>query len=71
MMGVVMSRDECGMLMMRALAQRGVIAVYAHYNPYILQLMPPLIIEPDEVDEVLDAMDGALTEVGEAIAARA
>ncbi|MCH7836459.1 MAG: aminotransferase class III-fold pyridoxal phosphate-dependent enzyme, partial [Chloroflexi bacterium] len=71
MMGVVMSRDECGMLMMRALAQRGVIAVYAHYNPYILQLMPPLIIEPDEVDEVLDAMDGALTEVGEAIAAHA
>ena len=71
MIGVVMSRDECGMLMMRALAQRGVIAVYAHYNPYILQLMPPLIIEPDEVDEVLDAMDGALTEVGEAIAARA
>jgi adenosylmethionine-8-amino-7-oxononanoate aminotransferase len=33
--------------------------------------MPPLIIEPDEVDEVLDAMDGALTEVGEAVAARA
>ncbi len=67
MMGVVMSRDECGMLMARALAHRGVIAVYAHYNPYILQLMPPLIIQPDEVDEVLDAMDGALAEVGESI----
>jgi acetylornithine/succinyldiaminopimelate/putrescine aminotransferase len=71
MMGVVMSRDECGMLMARALAKRGVIAVYAHYNQYILQLMPPLIIQTDEVDEVLDAMDGALAEVGEAIAARA
>ena len=71
MIGVVMSRDECGMLMARALAKRGVIAVYAHYNPNILQLMPPLIIQPDEVDEVLDAMDGAFDEVGAAIEARA
>jgi acetylornithine/succinyldiaminopimelate/putrescine aminotransferase len=67
MIGVVMSRDECGMLMARALAKRGVIAVYAHYNPHILQMMPPLIIQPDEVDEVLDAMDGAMAEVAEAI----
>jgi acetylornithine/succinyldiaminopimelate/putrescine aminotransferase len=71
LMGVVMSRDECGMLMARALAHRGVIAVYAHYNPNILQLMPPLIIQPDEVDEVLDAMDDALVEVAESIGARA
>ena len=71
MIGVVMSREECGMLTMRSLAKRGVIAVYAHYNPNILQLMPPLIIQADEVDEVLDAMDGALAEVGETIAARA
>lgn len=71
MMGVVMSRRECGMLMARALAQRGVIAVYAHYNPHILQLMPPLTIQPQEVDEVLEAMDGALEEVGQSIGARA
>jgi acetylornithine/succinyldiaminopimelate/putrescine aminotransferase len=71
LMGLVMSRDECGMLMARALAKRGVIAVYAHYNPYILQLMPPLIIQPDEVDEVLDAIDGAVEEVGESIGAHA
>ncbi len=71
MIGVVMSPPQAGVLMMRALAKRGVIAVYAHYNPNILQLMPPLVIRADEVDEVLDAADGALTEVGEAIAARA
>jgi putrescine aminotransferase len=71
MIGVVMSRDECGMLMARALAKRGVIAVYSHYSPHILQLMPPLIIQPDEVDEVLDAMDGAFQEVGESISAPA
>jgi len=69
MIGVVMSRDECGMLMARALAKRGVIAVYAHYNPNILQLMPPLVIQPDEVDEVLEACDGAFEEVGQALGA--
>src|SRR3970282_1687335 len=48
MIGVVMSHRDCGMLMARVLAARGVIAVYAHYNPNILQLMPPLIIQPHE-----------------------
>ena len=67
MIGVVMSLPQAGMLMARALAKRGVIAVYAHYNPYILQLMPPLIIKPEEVDEVLDAMDGAMADVGNSL----
>ncbi len=67
MIGVVMSHKDCGMLMARALAARGVIAVYAHYNPHILQLMPPLVIQPDEVDEVLDAFDSAFQEVGSAM----
>jgi len=67
MIGVVMSHKDCGMLMARALAARGVIAVYAHYNPHILQLMPPLVIQPEEVDEVLDAFDGAFQEVGTAL----
>ncbi len=67
MIGVVMSHKDCGLLMARALAQRGVIAVYAHYNPHILQLMPPLIIQPHEVDEVLDAFDGAFQEVAAAL----
>ncbi|MDP2675886.1 MAG: aminotransferase class III-fold pyridoxal phosphate-dependent enzyme [Dehalococcoidia bacterium] len=67
MIGVVMSHKDCGMLMARALAARGVIAVYAHYNPNILQLMPPLIIQAEEADEVLDAFDGAFQEVGTAL----
>src|SRR3990172_2297062 len=67
MIGVVMSHKDCGMLMARALAARGVIAVYAHYNPHILQLMPPLVIQPEEVDEVLDAFDSAFQEVGTAL----
>ena len=29
--------------------------------------MPPLVIQPEEVDEVLDAFDGAFQEVGTAL----
>jgi acetylornithine/succinyldiaminopimelate/putrescine aminotransferase len=64
MMGLILAGPECGPLMSRALARRGVIAVFSGYNRHILQLMPPLIIQPSEVDEVLAALDGALAEVG-------
>ncbi len=63
MMGLVFDSAECGPRMSRALAARGVIAVFSGFNRQILQLMPPLIIEPAEVDEVLDALDGAMDEV--------
>jgi 4-aminobutyrate aminotransferase-like enzyme len=53
--------------MSRALASRGVIAVFSGFNRHSLQLMPPLIIEAAEVDEVVDALDGALEEVGNAV----
>jgi acetylornithine/succinyldiaminopimelate/putrescine aminotransferase len=62
-MGLVFDSAECGPRMSRALAARGVIAVFSGFNRQILQLMPPLIIEPAEVDEVLDALDGAMDEV--------
>lgn len=63
MIGLVLADEGCGPRMSRALAQRGVITVFSGFNRHILQLMPPLIIQPDEVDEVLDALDGALEEV--------
>ncbi len=65
MMGVIFANEDCGPRMSRALAKRGVIAVFSGFNRHILQLMPPLIIQPDEVDEVLDALDGAIAEVGQ------
>jgi len=64
MMGLIFANADCGPRMSRALAKRGVIAVFSGFNRHIIQLMPPLIIQPAEVDEVLDALDGAIAEVG-------
>ena len=64
MMGLIFANADCGPRMSRALAKRGVIAVFSGFNRHILQLMPPLIIQRAEVDEVLDALDGAIADVG-------
>ncbi|MDO8616308.1 MAG: aminotransferase class III-fold pyridoxal phosphate-dependent enzyme [Dehalococcoidia bacterium] len=65
MIGLIFANADCGPRLSRALAKRGVIAVFSGFNRHILQLMPPLIIQPEEVDEVLDALDGAIAEVGQ------
>ncbi len=70
MMGLVLADTNCGILASRALASRGVIAVFSGFNRHIVQLMPPLVIQPPEVDEVLAALDGALGEVARTLALR-
>jgi 4-aminobutyrate aminotransferase-like enzyme len=42
------------------LAQNGVLAVFANHRPSTIQIMPPLIIQPGEVDFVLEALDRSL-----------
>ncbi len=64
-----MSRDELGPLMTYALAQFGVIAVFSEFRPRAMQIMPPLVITEPQVDEVLAAMDQALTLVSKLIEA--
>jgi acetylornithine/succinyldiaminopimelate/putrescine aminotransferase len=68
MMGLVLSSEDCGPRMTRALAHHGVIAVFSGFNRHILQLMPPLVIKPEEADEVLQALDRAMADVGRDIA---
>lgn len=67
MIALQLATTSCGVLMTKALAERGVLALFSHYDPAALQVMPPLIIQPDEVDEVLEAMDGALGAVGQVL----
>jgi len=64
MIALQLANTSCGPAMTKALAERGCLALFAHYDPAALQVMPPLIISPQEVDEVLEAMDGALGAVG-------
>ncbi len=67
MIALQLANTSCGPLMTKALAERGMLALFAHYDPAALQVMPPLIISDAEVDEVVEAMDGALGAVGEAL----
>jgi acetylornithine/succinyldiaminopimelate/putrescine aminotransferase len=68
MIGLVLSGEEYGARLTRALAKNGVISVFSGFNRHIQQLMPPLIIQPDEVDEVIEALDRALSDVEREVA---
>ena len=67
MMGLQYTNESIGPRMTKKLADRGVIAVYTGNDPSICRLMPPLVITPEEVDFVLDALAGSMKELsGEA-----
>jgi acetylornithine/succinyldiaminopimelate/putrescine aminotransferase len=52
--------DSFGPLMTMLLAQNGVLAVFANHRPSTIQILPPLIIQADEVDFVLEVIDRSL-----------
>jgi len=60
MIGFELAEPRMGPAMSVLLAQNGVLAVFANHRPSTVQLMPPLIIQPDEVDFVLEAMERSL-----------
>jgi putrescine aminotransferase len=67
MMGLQYTNESIGPRMTKKLAARGVIAIYTGNDPSICRLMPPLLINPEEVDFVLDALAGSMKELsGEA-----
>ena len=68
MIALLMVNRRCGPALTRALGERGVLALFANYDPSALQVMPPLTITSEEVDLVLEAMDGALGAVSEELA---
>jgi len=68
MIALLMANRRCGPALTRALGERGVLALFANYDPSALQVMPPLTITSEEVDLVLEAMDGALGAVSEELA---
>lgn len=65
MVALLMADKRCGPAMTTALGERGALALFADFDMSVLQVMPPLTITAEEIDEVLEAMDGALGAVGE------
>jgi len=71
MIGFELRDDRMGPMMTYALGVHGVIVVFSDFRPRAMQIMPPLVIEEQQVDEVLSAMDGALGMVEEMVASGA
>lgn len=63
MAGLRYREDAMGPRMSFLLSRRGVLAIYSGNEPAVMRLMPPLVIEPQEVDFLLEALDGAMTDL--------
>jgi len=66
-MGLKMADPACGPLMTLAGFRHGLLAIYANHDPSVLQLLPPLIIQAHEAEEVVGALDRMLAWVEEAL----
>jgi acetylornithine/succinyldiaminopimelate/putrescine aminotransferase len=56
------SSEDCYRFMLEAI-DGGVLVVWANNKQETLLVMPPLVVEADEIDEILDVLDGAATRV--------
>ncbi len=65
MMGLQYTNGSIGPRMTKKLAERGVLAVYTGNDPSVCRLMPSLVITPEEVDFVLDALGDSMKELSE------
>ncbi len=60
MIGFELIEPRMGPAMLAILAQNGVATFFSGFRPSTLQIRPPLIIQPNEVDFVLEALDRSL-----------
>ncbi len=65
MMGLQYTNGSIGPRMTKKLAERGVLAVYTGNDPSVCRLMPSLVITPEEVDLVLNALADSMKELSE------
>jgi putrescine aminotransferase len=60
MMGLKLTDPACGPLLTLAGFQHGLLTIYANNDTSVSQILPPLVIQPDEVEQVLGALDRML-----------
>lgn len=61
LIGVQFGHEDIAGLLIATLAGRKILAAYGLNNPRTIRFEPPLVISDEQVDEVLDAFDEALT----------
>jgi putrescine aminotransferase len=60
MMGLELDGEDWGLRLTQCLAEHGVWALFANNNKSVVQFLPPLIIQPDQVDTVLERVHDAM-----------
>ena len=63
MMGLKMSSGTLGPLMTRLGFEAGLLTIYANNDPSVIQILPPLIIQEEEVNQVLNILELMLGKV--------
>ena len=66
--GFKMSDPSGGLKMMRSLFRHGVLALFAGYDPSVIQLKPPLVITAVQIADLLNALALAMAEMDEPLA---
>jgi acetylornithine/succinyldiaminopimelate/putrescine aminotransferase len=61
MMGLKLADPNFGPLMTRIGFEAGLLVIYANNDPSAVQVLPPLIIQEEGVEQVLGSLDGILT----------
>lgn len=69
MLGVEMRQDEVGELVVAQLLKRGMCVAYTLNNPRVLRIEPPLIIDENQIEFAAEALDCAVAETEDLIAA--
>lgn len=62
-MGLKMKTVDCGPLLSLAAYQHDLLLVYANNDKSVAQFLPPLVIDNDQADWVLERLDRALGDV--------
>lgn len=63
MMGLKLADPSWGPWMTAAGFKAGLLAIFANNDPSVVQILPPLTIQEEEVQQVLDILDGMLAEL--------
>ena len=67
MMGLKLADPNFGPLMTQIGFEAGILAIYANNDPSVVQILPPLIIQEGEVNQVIAILDGMLGKLEEII----
>jgi acetylornithine/succinyldiaminopimelate/putrescine aminotransferase len=67
MMGLKLASDQLGPLMTLAGFRHGLLTIYANHDQSVNQLLPPLTIQEEQVQPVLETLDRMLTWMEQAV----